>query len=45
MRLSGYWNMIAGQEFENSGMDYLKNVAIVEAANNSARTGTPVRVS
>lgn len=37
--------MISGQEFENNGMDYLKNAAIVEAAYDSARTGTTVRVS
>lgn len=36
--------MRAGQEFESNGPDYLKNVRIVEAAYESARTGTVVRL-
>jgi predicted dehydrogenase len=37
--------MLSGQEFESSGSDYLKNVRIVEAAYESARTGEVVRLS
>jgi predicted dehydrogenase len=37
--------MLSGQEFESSGSDYLKNVRIVEAAYESARTGSCVRVA
>jgi predicted dehydrogenase len=37
--------MLSGQEFETNGMDYLKNVRIVEAAYESARTGDSVRVA
>jgi predicted dehydrogenase len=36
--------MLSGQEFETSGTDYLKNVRIVEAAYESARTGEVVRL-
>ena len=36
--------MLSGQEFETNGRDYLRNVAIVEAAYESARTGTAVQV-
>ena len=36
--------MLSGQEFESSGSDYLKNVRIVEAAYESARTGEVVRL-
>jgi predicted dehydrogenase len=36
--------MLSGQEFENNGMDYLKNVRIVDAAYDSAQTGNAVRV-
>jgi predicted dehydrogenase len=34
--------LLSGQEFESSGPDYLKNVRIVEAAYESARTGEVV---
>jgi D-apiose dehydrogenase len=37
--------MLSGQEFESSGLDYLKNVRIVDAAYESARTGNSVRVA
>jgi predicted dehydrogenase len=37
--------MRSGQEFESSGPDYLKNVRIVDAAYESARTGNSVRVA
>ena len=37
--------VLSGQEFESSGPDYLKNVRIVEAAYESARTGNSVRVA
>ena len=37
--------MISGQEFETNGVDYLRNIAIVDAAYESARTGTAVRIS
>ena len=36
--------LLSGQEFETNGLDYLKNVRIVEAAYESARTGNTVRV-
>jgi D-apiose dehydrogenase len=36
--------MLSGAAFESSGTDYLKNVRIVEAAYESARTGTTVRL-
>lgn len=36
--------MLSGREFESSGADYLKNVRIVEAAYESARTGEVVRL-
>lgn len=36
--------MLSGQEFESSGADYLRNVRIVEAAYESARTGNAVRI-
>ena len=35
--------MFSGEEFESSGKDYLNNVRIVEAAYESARTGSTVR--
>ena len=38
-------SMLSGEEFESSGRDYLKNVRIVDAAYESARTGNSVRVS
>ncbi len=37
--------MLSGHEFESSGRDYLKNVRIVDAAYESARTHNSVRVS
>jgi predicted dehydrogenase len=37
--------MLSGHEFESSGPDYLKNVRIVDAAYESARTGNSVRVA
>ena len=37
--------MRSGREFESSGPDYLKNVRIVDAAYESARTGSAVRLS
>ena len=37
--------MLSGREFETNGGDYLKNVRIVEAAYESARTGNVVRIS
>jgi len=36
--------MLSGREFESSGSDYLKNVRIVDAAYESARTGSVVRL-
>jgi predicted dehydrogenase len=36
--------MLSGQEFETNGIDYLKNIRIVEAAYQSAQTGNTVRV-
>ncbi len=36
--------LVSGQEFETSGVDYLKNVRIVDAAYESARTGNVVRL-
>jgi hypothetical protein len=36
--------MVSGQEFETNGVDYLKNVRIVDAAYESARTGNAVRL-
>jgi hypothetical protein len=35
---------VSGQEFETNGVDYLKNVRIVDAAYESARTGNVVRL-
>jgi D-apiose dehydrogenase len=37
--------LLSGQEFESSGPDYLKNVRIVDAAYQSARTGNSVGVA
>ena len=37
--------MLSGHEFESRGHDYLKNVRIVDAAYESARTGSIVRVT
>jgi predicted dehydrogenase len=37
--------MLSGQEFETNGVDYLKNVRIVDAAYESARTGESVRIA
>ena len=37
--------MVSGEEFESSGSDYLSNVRIVDAAYESARTGSSVRVA
>jgi predicted dehydrogenase len=36
--------MLSGREFETSGADYLNNVRVVEAAYESARTGSVVRL-
>ena len=36
--------MLSGREFETNGVDYLKNVRIVDAAYESAQTGNAVRV-
>ena len=36
--------LVSGQEFETNGVDYLKNVRIVDAAYESARTGNVVRL-
>jgi len=36
--------MLSGREFETNGPDYLKNVGIVEAAYESARSGDVVRL-
>jgi len=36
--------LVSGQEFETNGLDYLKNVRIVDAAYESARTGNVVRL-
>jgi predicted dehydrogenase len=37
--------MLSGREFETNGPDYLKNVRIVEAAYESARSGATVRLA
>ena len=37
--------LLSGREFESNGPDYLKNVRIVEAAYESARTGNSVRIA
>jgi len=37
--------MRSGREFETNGPDYLKNVRIVEAAYESARSGDVVRLA
>jgi hypothetical protein len=37
--------MVSGTEFESSGLDYLNNVRIVDAAYESSRTGNTVRVT
>ena len=37
--------MLSGEEFESSGPDYLHNVRIVEAAYESSRSGTTVRIA
>ena len=36
--------LVSGQEFETNGVDYLKNIRIVDAAYESARTGKVVRL-
>jgi hypothetical protein len=37
--------MLSGGEFESSGTDYLHNVRIVDAAYESSRTGSTVRLA
>ncbi|MEO7271453.1 MAG: Gfo/Idh/MocA family oxidoreductase [Vicinamibacterales bacterium] len=37
--------MLSGREFESNGVDYLKNVRVVDAAYESAQTGNVVRLN